>query len=102
MTDRFRYIRGRPYRKWRLHESMRAGCRVFLPYRRQRFLAKFGGVAKDGRPKATMDVGHFATQESTNQNVGRLANGTCRRKNKTGLGMSPPASSNALTRYRLG
>src|ERR1700722_17537190 len=81
---------------------MRTRSGVFLSDRLQRVLVEFGCKANDSGPEATVNVGNFAAQEPTSQYVGRISNCTGGCKNAAPLGMSPPTSSDAFTRYCLG
>jgi hypothetical protein len=81
---------------------MRTGSRVFFMDRSQQILVEFIGKSNDRRPEATVNVGHFGTQQPTNQHVRRSPNGTGRSEDFVPLGMSPPTAMNAFTGYCLG
>src|SRR5260370_7034760 len=81
---------------------MRTGSGVFFTDRSQQVLVELVGKSNDRRPEATVNVGHFGTQQPTNQHVRRSPNSTGGSEDFVPLGMSPPSAMNAFTRYGLG
>lgn len=90
------YVRWHPVRERRQYVSVRPRWRVFLTNRSQRVPAHLICKAHQGRPKAALNKGDLACDETKTEHVRRIVDGSERMEDLGSLLMAPPTAADRL------